>query len=282
MKFQIGFSSDIGRRKSTNQDKLLVSTTNSPQGREVALFAVADGMGGTEGGGKASGIAMERLKQWYTSVDIDRLAKSSNKTILNSLHKCFIIINELILNYSRENNIKPGTTLSVILVIEHNFFLAHTGDSRIYLHRKNKTKQLTLDHSFVAEQVRLGRLTPAEAEKDRRKNELTQCLGIKGKTEVFLLDGKLKNNDILLLCSDGLYNYIKIETINNNVWQGAKKSAEIQKLVDQLVETANEKGGKDNISLILARATASTTLLGRIAKKLGVSNGAKTKSSKIK
>jgi len=254
MEFQFGFNADIGRKKTVNQDKLLVSIVNSPQGTATTLFAIADGMGGTQGGEEASAIAIARLEQWHKNIDIDKLA-ADRESILNSLRKCFIIVNELIINFGRENNIQSGTTLSVILVIGRDFYVAHTGDSRIYLHRRNRTIQLTQDHSFVAEQVRLGRLTQKEAEKDSRRNVLTQCLGIKEETEVLTKAGKIKNNDMLLLCSDGLYNYIKPETLSKDIWQGARDSAGLQKLADQLVAEANEQGGSDNISIILSRAT---------------------------
>ena len=264
MLFRFGYAIDIGRVKSVNQDKLLVSVIDSPQGKATALFAVADGMGGTEGGEEASAIAIARIEQWHKSIDLDRLVLGGSKDITNSLKRCFIIINELILNYGRENGISLGTTLSVALVIDRSFFIAHTGDSRIYLRRSKEVTQLTLDHSFVAEQVKRGLLTKDEAEKDNRRNILTQCLGITEETTIFTKNGKLKSNDILILCSDGLYRYIKPENISGNDWQSAQDSAELQNLADQMVTEANEKGGKDNISVILTKVIGRESWLSKI------------------
>lgn len=258
MKFECGCKADVGQRKSINQDKLLVNFVNTQKGRETALFAVADGMGGTEGGEEAGNMAIEKLKQWHESADIDHLLKGGNgKAILNSLNKCFIIINEIIINYGNTHGMTLGTTLSAILIIDRNFYIAHTGDSRIYLKTLFKTTQMTYDHSLVADQVRRGLLKPKDAEKDSRRNVLTHCLGIKEETKVFTKEGKLKNNDIIILCSDGLYKYVKPQTIGI-------KGEDLQNLADELIAKANEMGGSDNISVIIARVKDEKSFLSKI------------------
>ncbi|MCX6131175.1 MAG: Stp1/IreP family PP2C-type Ser/Thr phosphatase [Proteobacteria bacterium] len=236
---------DIGRVRSTNQDSMLVDN-------ETGLYIVADGMGGHAGGEIASRICIEQVKVEVAhriNAELVAQAKSHpDQGILNTLASTINFASAKIYEHSLEDPSLRGmgTTASVVKIVDDYAYCAHVGDSRFYLVRGGFIYQLTFDHSLVNEQVRAGILTPEEAEVHHLKNVITRSVGYQEEEDVDTLAIHLERGDLLLLCSDGLHGKIS----DGELSQIASKRGTSSVL--ELVELANERGGEDNITLIMA------------------------------
>ena len=234
---------DVGRKREVNQDYIFVS--NEPLGNLPNLLIVADGMGGHRAGDFASRYAVETLKE--------DLANSTEDGPEAMIRKAIQSANQKLIEAARQDARLEGmgTTLVVATVIEHTLYFANVGDSRLYL-LHDTIKQLSKDHSFVQEMVRLGGIDAEEAKHHPDKNIITRAVGAREKVEVDFFEYRLKKGDMILMCTDGLSNMIEDEEMLAIV----KSSRDIVEAVERLVEKANDNGGNDNIGVILAEPFA--------------------------
>ncbi len=234
---------DVGRKREVNQDYIFVS--NEPLGNLPNLLIVADGMGGHRAGDFASRYAVETLKE--------DLASSTEDGPEAMIRKAIQSANQKLIEAARQDARLEGmgTTLVVATVIEHTLYFANVGDSRLYL-LHDTIKQLSKDHSFVQEMVRLGGIDAEEAKHHPDKNIITRAVGAREKVEVDFFEYRLKKGDIILMCTDGLSNMVEDEEMLAIV----KSSRDIVEAVERLVERANDNGGNDNIGVILAEPFA--------------------------
>ena len=234
---------DVGRKREVNQDYIFVS--NEPLGNLPNLLIVADGMGGHRAGDFASRYAVETLKE--------DLANSTEDGPEAMIRKAIQSANQKLIEAARQDVRLEGmgTTLVVATVIEHTLYFANVGDSRLYL-LHDTIKQLSKDHSFVQEMVRLGGIDAEEAKHHPDKNIITRAVGAREKVEVDFFEYRLKKGDMILMCTDGLSNMIEDEEMLVIV----KSSRDIVEAVERLVEKANDNGGNDNIGVILAEPFA--------------------------
>ena len=226
---RVGSKTDRGRVRELNEDAL---------GYHDHLFAVADGMGGHEAGEIASAIAVESI-----------LASDMDLEPKKALESAVLQANQAILD---RIDLQPelagmGTTLVVLTFREDQAYVAHVGDSRIYLLSQNSLQQKTQDHSLVAELVKNGGLTEAEAKSHPQRNILTRALGAKGELEIEINSFPVTNGDKVLLCTDGLTGMLQDIEIRELLSQ----TKDPQEIAENLVRAANEKGGNDNISVII-------------------------------
>jgi PPM family protein phosphatase len=236
---------DIGRVRARNEDSLGAFEPDDPEllrsrGR---LFVVADGMGGLARGDVASRLAVETLRDTY--YEAERL-----EPLPEALRVSVRIANDAVYRESRlaAGQAPMGTTLTALVIRDHDAYLAHVGDSRAFLVRGRQIRQLTEDHSLVAELVRNGVLSPAEAEHHPSAHVVLQALGI---AEDVTIDVQgplsLHSGDTLVLCTDGLTRQVKPHEIRRLAERPPRRACE------QLVSLANERGGPDNITLQLIR-----------------------------
>lgn len=232
---------DIGRVRSNNEDSVLVK--NEPVGMLPNLYIVADGMGGHKAGEVASNLAI-------TSCCDNLIYDASGEEILDTLIDAVRAANVTVFNYAAENTdcSNMGTTFVGCCVDGNTAYIAHVGDSRLYRIGADSIEQITTDHSYVGEMVRAGKLTPEEAENHPDRNIITRALGTNASVEADGLVVNLKDDDILLLCSDGLNTMLKNDEILSIV---RRDGSTLEQRLDMLIDAANEKGGKDNISAIL-------------------------------
>lgn len=231
---------DIGKRRTTNQDYVYVS--DKPIGNVPNLLVVADGMGGHAAGDFASRFTVETL--------IEELAKSTEDGPKAMMKKAIESANHRLLEEAKKDaSLKGmGTTLVVATVIERTLYFANIGDSRLYL-LNSEIKQLSRDHSFVQEMVRLGGLNAEEAKHHPNKNIITRAVGAKEKVEADFFEYRLKKGDIILMCTDGLSNMVE----DDEIFRIVKSSRDIVEAVERLVERANDNGGNDNIGVLIAK-----------------------------
>ncbi len=228
--------SDRGRVRPHNEDALLVDLDHG-------VFAVADGMGGHAAGEVASGLAIEALTERLARPRVD------GADVVEMLREAIEESNRRIAQRSEQNPEcrHMGTTVVVAVAEGDRYWVAHVGDSRAYLIRGGTLHQLTSDHSFVNELVRLGMLSREQAARDPRRNVVTRALGSGTVVAPDIVEGQAQPGDVLILCSDGLNTMLEDDHILElAVAAGADPAA----ICARLVDAANGAGGEDNVTVI--------------------------------
>jgi len=250
-----GQATDVGMVRTNNQDAVFsfVSTSRSSQQRpDFGLFVVADGMGGHHDGEKASAITASMVASYITHHIFLPMLNSDDETERVPVTESMIAA---VQKANAEIIVKVpdgGTTLTAVAVIGDLAYVAHVGDSRIYLVTKDNIEQITRDHSLVQRYVELNLLTREEASVHAQKNVLYRALGQSETLEVDALTRRLPPNAKLMLCSDGLWNLVSEEEIADIIG----KHTNPQEACDKLVALANAHGGSDNITVIILRIPA--------------------------
>jgi protein phosphatase len=260
MRLDIAAQTDVGRRKQVNEDSLGVFQEDTPGlqfFQEGALLCVADGLGGHGGGEIASRLAVSIVR------DLAKEPRGRSgeglEDPLGSIRGYMEQANRSIWQTNQDNvlrdpNKKPmGTTLLTCLIEPGVAWVGNVGDSRCYVIRDGHILHVTEDHSWVDEQVKLGLMSKAEAKLDRRKNVVTRCVGTHEETTVDTYRWELQPGDMVLLCSDGLVGMATDEEI----LKVFRKQGAAADIAHTLVNLANENGGKDNITVIVASVSPS-------------------------
>lgn len=237
MALEIGLRSDVGRRRTGNEDAL--DALELPDGRG-ALCVVADGMGGHRAGEVASRLAVETIRSRFDPAGgasaLVRAIQDANRTVF------------------AEASADPekqgmGTTVVCALLVDGAAQLANVGDSPAFLVRGGQTRRLTRDHTWVAEEIARGAIRPEEAAGHPYRHILTRCLGMAEEIEVDLYEPlPLEPGDVLVLCSDGLSEHVAPEELPAAVADRPAGEA-----AEELIALANGRGGTDNISVVVAR-----------------------------
>jgi PPM family protein phosphatase len=262
MKF--GARSDTGCVRENNEDSFRVAP-------EMNLFVLSDGMGGLEAGEVASRMAvdavLEHCRQAVSNPDlplngarIESVSETSNRLV-----SAIRVANESVYRTAQQGaeHRGMGATIVAVKYTDHRMSVVHVGDSRIYRLRGGQLEQLTNDHSFVAEQVRSGKMTQEEADNSTMQNVLIRALGIDPVVEVDLSEVPLLEGDTILLCSDGLTRELTDAQIAAVL--GERRNAET--VAGELVDLAKQAGGGDNVTVIVLRCVAKPAgALARIAK----------------
>lgn len=228
-----------GRRRETNQDYMYTSET--AVGSLPNLFLVADGMGGHAAGDYASRFTVEKI--------VEYIRTSQTKGPVSLMKEAVGEANRRLQKEANEDMGKAGmgTTIVAATVEGNKLYTANVGDSRLYVINHRVITQITRDHSLVEEMVRLGEMNKAEAKEHPDKNIITRAIGVTPQVSVDFFETMLEPGDIVLMCSDGLSNMIEDEEIRRIVLEQKDIVATAEKLVD----TANQNGGKDNITVVL-------------------------------
>jgi PPM family protein phosphatase len=255
---------DIGRKKRSNEDTFLID-------RNLKLYIVADGMGGHAAGEVASAQAVESahavVKEGLN--ELNSWDQETTRRHILSVIESAVRIAGRDIHQMAEHDISKrgmGTTVSLLLITPTRGYIAHVGDSRIYLVRDEEVFQLTEDHSLIHELIRSKKLTPEEAKQSPYRNALTRAVGVYADVEVDLLDFEIAENDTFLLCSDGLSNYLQSEQEILKVIQEDDFEATSQRFID----LANARGGKDNITSLLLRINSRGSQSDDIAFRLNI------------
>ena len=251
MQIVSGGATSVGRVRTNNEDCFRIV-------EGLNLFVLSDGMGGEAHGEIASALAVETVVKHCLETETDPAmtvfgdmpAKWSEKT--RRLSSAVHLANRSIFDSAQKNPEQHGmgATLTAMWINESASSIAHVGDSRAYLLRSGTLQQLTNDHSLVAEQVRRGILTPAEAERSEMQSVLLRALGAHPDIEVDAEEHVLFGRDILLMCSDGLTRMVTEPEIAGTL----QAEPDPAKAAQRLVDLANEQGGADNVTVIVVRA----------------------------
>jgi protein phosphatase len=265
VKIAVFGKTDQGRTREHNEDCFLVADLTGKQaslkpevrdhtvGERGSLIVVADGMGGAAAGEVASQMATETIYQYLVSNWLQDSERTPQQFALR-LKEAVESANKAIHEYAREHpEVRGmGTTTTTAGILDDQVYLAQVGDSRAYLVRGGQTLQLTKDQSLMQRLVDAGELTEEEAEKSERKNIILQALGPDAKVRVDLTHQALRKGDTLVLCSDGLSGQVKRDEISAAL---SDPSKDLATACADLIGLANERGGPDNITVVVARVT---------------------------
>jgi len=253
---------DLGRTRDHNEDHFVVADLTKQDaslqpgvrdhevGDRGSLLVVADGMGGAAAGELASEMATQTIyeqmaKMWGADAD------ASTQQFAFRLKEAVEVANSHIHAYAKAHpEVRGmGTTTTAVGVLGEHVFLTQVGDSRAYLIRGGTAHQLTKDQSLMQRLVEAGELTEEEAAQSERRNIILQALGPDSKVKVDLTHQELRSGDVLVLCSDGLSGQVK----KDEIAQIAGSATDLSAACDKLIALANERGGPDNITVIIAR-----------------------------
>ena len=245
MKMEVQAATDIGLRRSQNEDHFMSWSPDDPDERQRrgVLLVVADGMGGARAGEVASHVAVDAaVRAW-------REAKGEHvvEELAGALEAANRAVHAESLTHPEMSGM--GTTLTLVACQGERVSYAHVGDSRAYLVRDGSIRQLTEDHSLVAQLVRDHQLTPEQARVDPRRNVVTRSVGVGTQVEIDAasISDPLRRGDTLVLSTDGLHGLVTDDEI------AELAGGEMSHACDELIELARQRGGHDNITVVLAR-----------------------------
>jgi protein phosphatase len=250
LRIEVAGQTDVGRKRQHNEDNFAIMA-------EYGLYVVADGMGGHASGEIASKMAVDTLQEFFSATaddpertwpyKMDRTKGYEENRLITGIKLCNLRIYE-----QAQRNVKQrgmGTTLVALFAVEDGVFVAHVGDSRVYRIRDGKLEQLTEDHSLLNDYKKMKRLTEEEIANFPHKNVIVRALGMKDTVKVDTRFEKPLAKDVILLCSDGLSGPVSEPAMLKIVLE----SPDLPSATNRLIQAANEGGGPDNITCVLAR-----------------------------
>jgi len=248
MKLKIAGKSHIGKKRKINEDNYLIRP-------DLGLYVIADGMGGHKAGEVASLIVVESMEDYWKRVNINEapsLPKGMKKDVsdiakhlINSISFANTIVHEA---QKEPQYLRMGSTVSALLIEGDIIWLANVGDSPVYLLDQGRLRLVSEEHSVEAEQKNLGIYDSFSSTNPLMKNMLTRVLGLHEKVDVYIIPMRPEPGDIILMCSDGLTNFMPQQSITKTLSDVSKS---LEEKVDLLIDGANDGGGGDNITVIL-------------------------------
>jgi protein phosphatase len=246
MHYRVGYATDIGQKRSQNQDSFAVVP-------ELGLFIVADGMGGHRGGETASSMVVELVPKYVQGAQSKAPEWNPRAVITSAIQHANAAI------YARAAEeaglLGMGTTTTCLLFKNDLLTIGHVGDSRCYYLRSDGIWQATRDHSLVQEKLRAGLITREEMKTDRMKNVITRSVGFEQEVAVEIYEMKIQPGDIFLVCSDGLSGLLDDPDLLEVVQENLVQKDDIDLAVKKLIEEANSRGGDDNITVVVVQIT---------------------------
>ena len=231
---------DKGLVRESNQDAYAVGELPG----EVAWAVVCDGMGGAAGGNIASALAVKVISDKITASYNEKMRSASIKNLLDSaITAANIEVYDMA--YSRNDLNGMGTTVVAVIVRDAVAYIAYAGDSRAYTVKDYDVQQVTVDHSLVQNLVDRGEITKEQAEHHPNKNVITRAVGVDKRIDIDYSEVELENNETLILCTDGLSNYVTNDEMVEDI-----KDGQYYAFADRLVKRANKNGGGDNITVV--------------------------------
>jgi protein phosphatase len=250
LRIEVAGETNVGMKRTHNEDNFSIM-------EESGLYIVADGMGGHASGEIASKMAVDAMREFFAATandpertwpyKMDRSKGYEENRLITGIKLANLRIFESAQRDSRQRGM--GTTVVALFAVEDGVYIAHVGDSRIYRMREGKLEQLTEDHSLLNDYIKMKRLTAEEIANFPHKNVIVRALGMKDTVKVDSRFEQPVENDIILLCSDGLSGPVGDEELLDI----ATTSPDLKSAAAKMIERANANGGPDNITVVLVR-----------------------------
>ena len=247
---------DNGIKKEINQDSICLMISDTNNLGQVVLAVVCDGIGGLEQGEVASSATTKMFADWYRTV-LPKIISSLSEDLLKSEWSRMITdMNYKLLHYGRENEIRIGTTLTAMLIVNDKYMITQVGDSRAYC-VSNGIKQITEDHTYFNREMKAGRADKNTLLRDPRRNRITESIGTTESVHPDFYFGEIEPQDqVWMICSDGLRHKITGGEFEERIIPDQLyEKGDLKTLAKELVNTVKERGEKDNISVILIKAS---------------------------
>lgn len=260
MIYEICTQTDPGLARDNNEDAVAFDAL-------TRLCILADGMGGYNAGEIASGMAAAFIKsemgRWLSQAG----RHANSKEVRRAMEICVENANHSIFNAANSNPqyTGMGTTLVVGVFQDDRLMLGHIGDSRCYRLRGTEFQQITKDHSLLQEQIDAGLITPEQALTSLNKNLVTRALGVEDTVMLEVNEHRVEAGDVYVMCSDGLSDMVSDAAIAGTM----STSGSLEQKARQLIDAANEAGGRDNISVVLVQAKQASVKRGLLSRMLG-------------
>lgn len=253
MRFLTAAWSDVGIRKKTNQDSLMIKVADTDYG-EACLAVVCDGMGGLSKGELASATLIRQFSRWFEREFPEILYQGiSPEYLRRNWEQLIYETNYRLGSYSAQNQVQLGTTVVALLLTGNMYYIVNVGDSRVYA-LSDKIYRLTKDQTVVQREIDLGTLDPEAAERDPRRNILLQCVGASSVIEPEFVFGEAENRSHFLLCSDGFRHVVSEEELYEKLGPSAVHTEQgMEENLRYIVELDKSRREEDNISGILVR-----------------------------
>lgn len=253
MHFLISANTDIGLTRQTNQDSLAALSLNTPQG-PMALAVLCDGMGGLEQGEIASASVVNAFRRWAKE-ELPKLCYAPLEDSLIRAHweQLLQMQNQTIKNYGARQGIRLGTTVVAMLLTQQRCYVMHVGDSRAY-EITGTVRRMTEDHTLVAREVSMGRMSPEQARVDPKRNVLLQCVGASEYVQPDMYCCDVQPDTVYMLCSDGFYHEITPEEFRDYLGpEAVPDAAAMRRNAQNLIALNKQRQERDNISVALIR-----------------------------
>ena len=253
MEYIVSASTDVGIKKSTNQDSLTVKVAKTDVGN-IVMAVVCDGMGGLAQGEVASADLIRGFLEWFNN----RLPYLLNNPLEDHIVRqewehVISESNQRIMQYGRRNGINLGTTVVAMLFTDTRYYVVNVGDSRAY-ELSNQVNLLTEDQTVVQKELKQGLLTPEQAMNDPRRSVLLQCVGVAPNVYPEMFFGETKKDAVYMMCSDGFRHVISEDEIYQYLGPDASVSTEeMKKNSEYLINLNKQRNEEDNISVLLVR-----------------------------
>lgn len=254
MNFKLSAHTDKGIKKSTNQDAVLMKVARTDYGK-VLMAAICDGMGGLAKGEVASAALVRMLSGWFEKEFPELLYRGiTMEALKKSLETLIYSANDKISSYGHSLRVDMGTTMVLLLIVDHVYYIANVGDSRVYLLR-DELQQITRDQTFIQKEMDEGRMTWDEARRDPRRNVLLQCVGASAEIVPDFYTGQVLPGSMFMLCSDGFRHVVSAEELYEYLTPYKLFNEDMMKeSLTYLTELNKYRKETDNISAALVRA----------------------------
>lgn len=253
MRYIAAADTDIGIQKTVNQDSVCVKTAET-ETASVALIMVCDGMGGLSKGELASAEVVRSFAEWFDKELPYEIDEWNWETAAKRTIKRLRMLNDRLVAYGAENNIKAGTTATGIIAVNSGYMTFHAGDTRIYK-ISSDLRQLTDDHTFINREIKRGNMIPQQAKTDPRRNALIRCIGASGEAEPEVKFGNLESGANYMICSDGFRHVLEPKEIYDELSpKRVKTKQEMERSLRDLIELVKTRSERDNITAAMFRA----------------------------
>lgn len=258
MKFLAAADTDIGIRKSANQDSMTLKIADTDNGH-IVLAVICDGMGGLSKGELASAVVIRAFSDWFENRFADMFRNGTSLSDELIKNEWLVIVNnenERLRQYGAEHNVRLGTTITALMAWDNHYIIMNIGDTRAYK-ITNSLLQLTNDQTFVAREVAAGRMTPEEALVSPQRNILLQCIGVTASVSPDFFTGSFEPDNCFMICSDGFRHLISPNEILNELRpHSITDENDIKRKIRSLIELNKIRMEADNITALLVKSIA--------------------------